>query len=81
MPSAKSPELRRSAFDLVAGGEAGAQVAHNLGIGELGLRRWMAADDVYTGETEGVTSAKERELIELRRKNEVLEMEAGSRGC
>ncbi|ARJ07597.1 transposase [Cnuibacter physcomitrellae] len=75
MPAAKSPEFRRRALDLVAGGEPVAQVARNLGISESGLRRWMAADDVDTGKAEGVTSAEKRELIELRRKNRVLEME------
>jgi transposase-like protein len=52
-----------------------AQVARNLGISESGLRRWMAQDDIDAGRTEGLTSAEKRELVELRRRNRVLEME------
>lgn len=75
MPAAKSPEFRRRALDLVAQGEPVAQVARNLGVSESGLRRWMAQDDIDAGRTEGLTSAEKRELVELRRRNRVLEME------
>ena len=75
MPAAKSPEFRRRALDLVAGGEPVAQVAKNLGISESCLSRWMAQDDVDAGRADGLTSVEKRELIELRRKNRVLEME------
>jgi transposase-like protein len=60
---------------LVGQGEPVAQVARNLGISESGLRRWMAQDDIDAGRTEGLTSAEKRELVELRRRNRVLEME------
>ncbi len=75
MPAAKSPEFRRRALDLVASGESIPDVARNLGISESGLRRWMAADAIESGQAEGLTSAEKRELVELRRKNRVLEME------
>jgi len=75
MPAAKPPEFRRRALDLLAMGEAVAQVAKGLGIGEGTLRRWMAIDAVDSGRVEGLTSAEKRELIELRRKMRVLEME------
>ncbi|MGV3711812.1 transposase [Pseudolysinimonas sp.] len=75
MPAPKSPEFRRRALDLVAQGESVAEVARNLGVSESGLRRWMAQDDVDSGRSEGLTSAEKRELVELRRKNRVLEME------
>lgn len=35
----------------------------------------MAQDDVDSGRVEGLTSAEKRDLIELRRKTGVLEME------
>jgi len=75
MPAAKSPEFRRRALDLVGQGEPVAQVARNLGVSESCLRRWMEIDAVDSGRKEGLTSAEKRELVELRRKNRVLEME------
>ena len=75
MPAPKSPEFRRRALDLVGQGEPVAQVARNLGISESCLRRWMNQDDVDSGRAEGLTSAEKRELVALRRKNRVLEME------
>ena len=75
MPVAKPPEFRRRALDLVAMGEPVAQVAKGLGISEGTLRRSMAIDAVDSGRVEGLTSAEKRELIELRRKTRVLEME------
>lgn len=75
MPAAKPPEFRRRALDLAAMGEPVAQVAKGLGISEGTLRRWMAIDAVDQGRVEGLTSAEKRELIELRRKTRVLEME------
>lgn len=75
MPAAKPPEFRRRALDLVALGEPVAAVARNLGISESCLRRWMDQDDVDSGRKEGLSSAEKRELVELRRKNRVLEME------
>jgi transposase-like protein len=75
MPAPKPPEFRRRALDLVGQGEPVAQVARNLGISESCLRRWMERDAVDAGRKEGLTSAEKRELVELRRKNRVLEME------
>lgn len=75
MPAAKSPEFRRRALDLVDQGEPVAQVARNLGISETALRRWMDQDAVDGGRKDGLTSAEKRELVELRRKARVLEVE------
>jgi transposase-like protein len=75
MPAAKPPESRRRALDLVEAGEPVAQVARDLGISESCLRRWMEQDAVGAGRREGLSSAEKRELVELRRKNRVLEME------
>lgn len=75
MPAAKPPEFRRRALDLVDAGEPVAQVARNLGIIESCLRRWMDQAAVDSGAKEGLTSAEKRELVELRRKNRVLEVE------
>ena len=75
MPAAKPPEFRRRALDLVAQGEPVARVAKDLGISGSCLRRWMEQDAVDGGRKEGLTSAERQELVELRRRNRVLEME------
>ncbi|MET0433911.1 MAG: hypothetical protein ABW025_07070 [Cellulomonas sp.] len=52
-----------------------AKVASGLGISESCLRRWMAQDDVDSGRREGVGTDERRELVELRRRSRVQEME------
>jgi transposase len=51
-----------------------ARVARDLGISQSCLRRWMERDDVDARRKEGLTSAERKELVELRRRNRVLEM-------
>lgn len=75
MPAPKPPEFRRRALDLVAAGEPVAGVAKDLNISESCLRRWMEVEAVDAGRKEGLTSAEKKELVELRRRNRVLEME------
>lgn len=75
MPAPKSPEFRRRALDLVAQGEPVAATARNLGISESCLRRWMSQEEVDRGDREGLSATEKRELVELRRKNRVLETE------
>ena len=75
MPAAKPPEFRRRALDLVAQGNPMSQVAKDLGISESWLRRWMSVDEVDAGRKKGLTSAERKELVALRRRNRVLEME------
>ncbi len=50
-------------------------IAKDLGISESCLRRWMAIDYVDSGRKEGISSDERRELVELRRRTRVLEME------
>jgi transposase-like protein len=76
VPAAKPPEFRRRAVDLARSGQQPvAKVAADLGISESCLRRWMAQDDVDAGRREGISTDERRELVELRRRNRVLEME------
>jgi len=76
MPAAKPPEFRRRAVELARRREQPiAQVDKDLGISESCLRRWMDRADVDEGHKEGLSSTEKRELVELRRRTRVLEME------
>jgi len=75
MPAAHPPEFRRRTLDLVAQGNPVGQTARDLGISESCLRNWMNRDAVDSGRKAGVTSDEHKELVELRRRNRVLEME------
>lgn len=75
MPAAHLPEFRRRALDLVAQGNPVGQTARDLGISESCLRNWMNRDAIDAGRKPGVTTDEHKELVELRRRNRVLEME------
>jgi len=76
MPRPHPQEFRRRAVQLARAGEQSVgQVAKDLGISESCLRRWMHLDQIETGDREGLTSAERKELVELRRRNRVLESE------
>ncbi len=76
MPAAKPLEFRRRAVELARRREQPIpRIATDLGISESCLRRWMELADVDEGVKAGVTSDERRELVELRRRNRVLEME------
>ena len=76
MPAPYPAEFKRRAIELATQPDARvAEVARDLGIAESGLRRWIAQADVDEGRAEGLTTAEKRELVELRRRTRVLEME------
>ena len=76
MPAAKPPEFRRRAVELARRREKPiAEIAHNLGIAESCLRRWIKQDDVDFGRVEGVSTDERAELIRLRRELRVAQME------
>ena len=76
MPRPHPPEFRQRAVELARLREKPvAQIARDLGISDSCLRSWMVKADVEEGHREGVTSGERDELVELRRRLRVAEME------
>src|SRR5262245_34009834 len=82
MPAPHPPEFRRRAVELAnQRGPDGqrlqpvAKTAEDLGISEPCLRNWLARADVDAGARPGLTTDERHELVDLRRRNRVLEME------
>jgi transposase len=76
MPRPHPPEFRRRAVELAREHvKQVAEIARDLGISESCLRRWMAIDDVDAGRKPGVDRDERAELVELRRRLRVAEME------
>ena len=76
MPKKFPPEFKR---DVVAvarrGGVPLAEVAADFDISESTLHRWIRQADVDDGIKDGLTTAEQNELVQLRRDNRRLEME------
>ena len=76
MPRPHPPEFRQRAVELAREGSVPiAQLAKDLGIADSCLRRWLRQADVDAGRREGLTTSERAELVELRRKLRVSEME------
>jgi transposase len=75
MPAPKPPGFRRRALDLVAVGGPVAEVARNLGSASRVCVAGIIQADVVSEAREIPSGQERRELVELRRKNRVLETE------
>lgn len=76
MPRPHPPEFRQRAVELARLREQPiSKTATDLGISESCLRNWMAQADVDDGRRPGLSSDERAELVALRRKNRVLELE------
>lgn len=76
MPRPHPPEFRQRAVELARlRDKPVAQIARDLGISDSCLRNWMTQADVNDGARPGLSSDERAELVALRRKNRVLEME------
>jgi transposase-like protein len=76
MPKVFPVEFKR---DVVAvarrGGLTQAEVAADFGISPTTLKRWVRQADVDDGVQDGLTSAEQNELVQLRRRTRRLEQE------
>ena len=82
MPRPHPAEFRRRAVELANQRDGDGQrvqtiarTAEDLGISESCLRNWMSRVAIDAGERPGLSSDERRELVELRRRTRVLEME------
>jgi transposase len=76
MPRPHPPEFRRRAVELARlGDQPVSKIAEELGISDSCLRGWMKQADVDDGRSPGLSSDERAELVALRRKNRVLELE------
>ena len=76
MPRAHPPEFRERAVELARlRDKPVAEIARDLGISDSCLRNWIAQADVNDGTRLGLSSDERAELVALRRKNRVLELE------
>ena len=76
MPAPHPLEFGQRAVELARRGEQPvAKIAKGLGISESCLRNWMAQADVDDGRRPGLSSDEKAELVALRRRNRVLELE------
>lgn len=69
-------EFRQQAIELVRLGEQSVKrIASDLGISYETLRKWVKQADIDEGRRDGVTTDEHTEMVRLRRRNRVLEME------
>lgn len=76
MPRPHPPEFRQRAVELARLREKPiAKIADDLGIAESCLRNWMKQADIDDGKRQGLNTDERAELVALRRKLRMAEME------
>ncbi len=76
MPRKYPQEFKRDVVAVARRGDlTQAEVAHDFGVSEESVRRWMRQADIDDGIADGQTSAEASELVQLRREKRRLEME------
>ena len=76
MPKKFPPEFKRDVVTVARRGDlTQAEVAADFGISVESVRRWMRQADIDDGIKDGLTSAEQSELVQLRRDKRRLEQE------
>jgi transposase-like protein len=76
MPKRFPPEFKRDVVTVARRGDLSInEVAADFDISPESVRRWMRQADIDDGVTDGLTSAEQAEVVQLRRQNRRLEME------
>jgi transposase len=76
VPDAYPLEFRRDVVAVARRKEAPmSRIAKDFGISESCLHRWVKRAEIEDGLREGLTSAEEAEIRELRKRNRLLEQE------
>jgi transposase-like protein len=76
MPKRFPPEFKRDVVAVARRGDLKInEVAADFDVAPESVRRWMRQADIDDGVKDGLTSAEQSELVQLRRKARRLEME------
>jgi transposase len=76
MPKKFPPEFKADVVRVARRGDLSInEVATDFGISPESVRRWMRQADVDDGVVDGLTSAEQAEIVQLRRRARQLEME------
>ena len=76
MPKKFPPEFKRDVVRVARRGDlTRAEVAADFDISVESVRRWMRQADIDDGVKDGLTTAEQAEVVQLRRENRRLEME------
>ncbi len=76
MPKKYPPEFIRDVVKVARRpGTTQAEVAADFGLSKTTVQRWVAQADIDDGVVEGVTTAEQAELVQLRRDKRRLEQE------
>jgi transposase len=76
MPKKFPPEFRRDVVAVARRGDLTvAEVAADFDVSPESVRRWMRQADIDDGIKDGLTSAEQAEIVQLRRETRRLQME------
>jgi transposase len=76
VPRRFPPEFKRDVVTVARRGDLSvAEVAADFQISEESVRRWVRQADIDDGVKDGLTSAEQSEVVQLRREKRRLEME------